>query len=1075
MFDPETSTLLRSAPEMPGLKAAEIPQLLTQHYSQLVSERLGGLQHSGGASSVEWPLDRIADAYELVASLSDEPTARRPAAFVAATAQQIIARREDKKFTESIRPANITRDGLDPTISAAILFLCAEQFADAAEASERIVVSPNDTPAAKLLVESIKDLASGRLRNIIRRAKSPDDLTQVATEGLEETAFRLLLSELSRGISALAGALMEGDHLNFAFVLRSAQNSFASVVELASSPKEDASPKIISSVGSYPGPRHLASLLLSAHDALSSGSIANVPPPDGADPALWQRWVAHRAKKFPYIWPNHREFIGKGFYHRGMSSVLVLPTGAGKTTVSGLKIAAALAAQKRVVFLAPTHALVEQLIDDLKTMFPKDIIGAQVSSDYDLPESEETPSSTIEVMTPESCLASLCYSPSRFADVGLLVFDECHLLSPSGGKRRRAIDGMLCVLAFNKAAPEADYLFLSAMLQNGPKFADWVQELTGRPCISVDLLWKPSRQARGVVAFDKKDLDNVVAAAKGVQSKLDSQKGAKAKGLRSAATAVLRARPNAIWGLQHNWLDPQGTKHQFSVSPLLSREVELGGKLKGRQLSLLPNVNSVAATIAADAAKNGLKTIVFVNNKSHAVSTAKEISDQLPSNVEATEDEKLRWEALAAELGSIDHSLLHGPTAAVPHNGSMLRLERDLAERMYQRKDGASVIVATPTLAQGLNLPAQLAILAGDKRTDAEVGRSELEAHEILNAAARAGRAGHLANGVVLLVPDPVLEMANRTSLPKTVAAKLQAILPEDDRCVTIHDPLEFILDRIAVGAFEDDDVLYVINRMAALQASDDNPEAEESLFDIRKSFAAFSARQLGLEQQFESRVATLKVAIANAAPEGSDSAVAMLASQSGLPMDLLIRLRRRITADLGALPNSVLDWINWALEWLSEDHGALDWLLGDVARSVNASLGVEKESPLAGECLEQLKPAIEAWINGLPVAEVERLLGGKPVGGSDTQRACPRARAFIGTVMPRGISYAMGLISLTASKLDPFEHQDDLSMEVLDCLANAARRGFDRPQKINFANRHSDILSRVQAHQRFHEEEVAF
>ncbi len=1060
---------------MPGLKASEIPQLLTQHYSQLVSERLGGLQRSGGASPGEWPLDRIADAYELVASMSNEPVARRSAAFVAATAQQIIARRDDKNFAESTRPANITRDGLDPALSAAILFLCAEQFADAAEASERIIVSPHDTLSSSLLVESIKDLAAGRLRSIIRRGISPRVAAKSEGDGLEATALQLLLSELAGGISALAGALMASDQLNFAFALRSARDSFLSVVELASSPKENADASLIRSIGSYPGPRHLASLLLCAHDALSSGGIANVPPPDGADPALWQRWVAHRAKKFPYIWPNHRAFIERGFHHCGISSVLVLPTGAGKTTVSGLKIAAVLATQKRVVFLAPTHALVEQLIDDLKAMFPRDIIGAQISSDFDLPETEESPSSTIEVMTPESCLASLCYSPSRFADVGLLVFDECHLLSPSGGKLRRAIDGMLCVLAFNKAAPEADYLFLSAMLQNGPRFADWVQELTSRPCISVDLLWKPSRQARGVVAFDKKDLENVVTAAKAVQSKLDSQKGKKAKDLRSPATAVLRARPNAIWGLQHNWLDPQGNKHQFSVSPLLSREVGLRGKLNGKQLKLLPNVNSVSATIAADAAKNGLKTIVLVNNKSHAVSTAREISAQLPSNVEATEDEKPRWEALAVELGSLDHSLLSGPTAAVPHNGSMLRLERDLAERMYQRKDGASVIVATPTLAQGLNLPAQLAILAGDKRTDADSRRSELEAHEILNAAARAGRAGHLANGVVLLVPDPVLEMTSRTSLPKAVATKLQAILPEDDRCVTINDPLESILDRIAAGEFKDDDVHYVINRMAALRASDDSQEAEESLFDIRKSFAAFSARQRGLEQQFESRVATLKGAIARATPEDSDNAVATLASQSGLPMDLLVRLRHRISMDLGSLPNSVFDWIKWALGWLSEDPEALDWLLGDVARSVNASLGIEKESPLEGECLNQLTPAIEAWIHGLPVAEIEKLLGGRPVGGSDTQRACPRAREFIGTVMPRGISYAMGLISLTASKLEPFEHQDDLSMEVLDCLANAARRGFDRPQKINFANRHREILSRVQAHLRFHEEEVVF
>lgn len=66
----------------------------------------------------------------------------------------------------------------------------------------------------------------------------------------------------------------------------------------------------------------------------------------------------------------------------------------------------------------------------------------------------------------------------------------------------------------------------------------------------------------------------------------------------------------------------------------------------------------------------------------------------------------------------LEHSLLTKGSYAVPHNASMLRIERELSERMYRRADGAMVIVATPTLAQGLNLPAQMAILAGDKRAE---------------------------------------------------------------------------------------------------------------------------------------------------------------------------------------------------------------------------------------------------------------------------------------------------------------------------------------------------------------------
>src|SRR5690606_16548563 len=142
---------------------------------------------------------------------------------------------------------------------------------------------------------------------------------------------------------------------------------------------------------------------------------------------------------------------------------------------------------------------------------------------------------------------------------------------------------------------------------------------------------------------------------------------------------------------------------------------------------------------------NNLKSIVFVNVKSHAVSTARNIAAALGAAPEPTGDEAERWTALEVELGGLAHSILSGPSLAVPHNADMLRLERDLAERMFRRPDGAKVIVATPTLAQGLNLPAHLAILASDMRADPEDGgREALAAHEILNAAARAGRAGHL-------------------------------------------------------------------------------------------------------------------------------------------------------------------------------------------------------------------------------------------------------------------------------------------------------------------------------------------
>jgi hypothetical protein len=99
----------------------------------------------------------------------------------------------------------------------------------------------------------------------------------------------------------------------------------------------------------------------------------------------------------------------------------------------------------------------------------------------------------------------------------------------------------------------------------------------------------------------------------------------------------------AVWGLQHNWLI--GSKASSRTTPLLNSPVPLTGAPFGQTIRLTPNANIVAAHLTLAAAKSGLKCIVFVN-----------------------------------------------------------KLERDLCEGMFRRPDGAQAIVATPTLAQGLNL-----------------------------------------------------------------------------------------------------------------------------------------------------------------------------------------------------------------------------------------------------------------------------------------------------------------------------------------------------------------------------------
>jgi superfamily II DNA/RNA helicase len=1071
MFDPDTAQLLRSAPKLPDLDPDDIPGLLTRHYAELVSARLRGVTEyeEDETFATEWTLERIADTYELITSIHSNAEIRKASAFVAATAQQILARRQDDSPDQEDKPWNISRDRVDPTLSAALLFLAAEQYADANEATSAIVPKrKHQLFEVTILGEHIRDLASGNLNAILDRAvrwRKAD--RQPLT--LELSALTALLEALICGIEILAAQILSLPAPQLSVKrFNTARQALLRVLELSSNSTDTHSAHLGGDLfTTYAGPRHLASLLLASYDGIHEAALTRIPPPDGANPAFWKKWILYRASKFPFVWPNHREAIKRGFYQTGNSAVMVLPTGAGKTTVSSLKIAGVLARGKKVVFLAPTHALVDQLTDDLQKMFPKDLLGSVVSSDFDLLLQLDTQLKEIEVMTPERCLAILSFAPEAFGDVGLLVFDECHLLSPQSGKIRRALDGMLCVLAFNQISPEADILFMSAMLKNGEEFSKWVGQLTGRYCVFVDLLWKPSRQARGVVIYKDVDLQEIKERAEHVQEELNKSKNKLAKSLRSAAARELKAHPYAVWGLQHNWLSEKSAFCIFSA--ISDNPVTLTGDInQWGKLWLKPNANHVAAGLAVTAAKHNLKTIVFVNQKAHAVATARNISEQLNESVQISESERERWEALKAELGDLKHSILDGPSIAVPHNASMLRLERNLAEQMFCRQDGAKVIVATPTLAQGLNLPAHLAILAGDKRADAdEGGREELEAHEILNAAARAGRAGHLANGVVLLIPEPILSFPKEQSLDEQVVQKLQSVLPEDDRCMSITDPLQVVLDRLMQGQILDPDVQYMINRMAVMRETEGEEGEERAafLFSLNRSLAAYAASQNASEAEFEAMVEALKKEIEKKASSEVDAKTLILASQSGLSTDLLLRLKQAISEQKGSLPVSVEGWVSWTINWLILDTQAQSSLLFDVKRSILAATGFKKDGEITSEVLEKLLPGVIAWISGEPLCNIEKKLGGNPDFGSDTNRTCPRARDLVGSVIPRGLSFIMGLVSQIVEDVDPFDEQEELSREVVECLGTAVRKGFDNPQKLTFAMQNANILSRVVIH----------
>lgn len=1040
MFDAGTAALIRQAPRIEGVDPETLPQRLTETYAKLVALRLRAGDADADATR-DLDLDlllRLAGVYEAIADTGQIVEERQSAAFVAATAYQIVGR---VGLDTAVAGASLlSASSINPLVAAPLLFLIAGQSPDAREAGLRLQGLQANNLLLTALLETLADLSAERFESILQRAERLQGLRSNPELSLEEQATQALYGLCWAGLGQLAAKILDAPLPPTAFRrFDTPQETFRQVEALSVSdvPMPDEGGTLVSA---FTGPRHLARLLRQVADGLEGAGIAMLPTPHGVNVDAWRAWIAHRAKSKPTIWPNHRPAIDDGLLEAGRSAVLVLPTGAGKTTVSELKIAAVLAAGRKVIFLVPTLALVDQLRDDLSRSFPQNLGGVVVSADGDLTVLASGPElQSIEVMTPERLLALLSFADADVSQVGLIVFDECHILTRVGGQSR-CVDAMLCLLHAVKRAPQADLLLLSAMLTNGQELADWLTELTGRAARYYHHPWKPSRQARGVVVYPNQSINAIEAFAR-----------AKRRGRKPTKPSVAVV-PHALFGLQNNW--NRGSPEDTSLVRLLTETVSISIGKKGPT----PNANTVAAALAERSASAGLKTIIFVQQADHACSTARKLALKLPRVGDLSATELALQAEIVTELGPTASSLVDAEAGALPHNGDMLSSERRLAESLYQRPDGAKVIVATPTLAQGMNLPAQVAILAGNVRNE-DKKRTDLKQHELLNAAGRAGRAGHLANGTVLLIPEPVVGFGAHSAASPGAFEKLESILPANDQCLRIDDPLAELLDSIQLGNLAAQEVRYFLSRLRAGETDDTAVEA--GLAMVRGSLAAFQARAREDAAGFAEKVQTLQAALDTEAEE-FDAEATRISAFTGMSVAAIQSASARL--EIAGLPSTVDDWCAWIIDFLAEDEEARNALLGVDVDTIKAVVRGKKSDPdVASEEFARLKAGLSAWVGGRPFDEIEVALGVLP----ESVGTCVRSRDLVLKLVNRRFyMIAVAVVELAKGKLVAAGVEAE-NPAVLEILPVAIRRGWDSPEKTAFAHRNPGV-SRVEIHRAF-------
>jgi superfamily II DNA/RNA helicase len=1060
MYDPDTAALIQSAPGLPDLDRESLPDTLSRAFAEIASARIllrEGADHPVGLDETVDFAKRLAQTYEALVSIDPNRENRAAAGFVAATAYQLVYQAAALRADD--RPAAfLGGEGISPDVSAMLLFLIAEASADASEVA-RAIKRPENSLLQSELILHLTMLARGQVGQITDRKLIR--MSSAVSGSDAERANAALYYRLLRGVRALAFVL-QGRRLR----------GMADPIAVFAEVKALATPDIEFEIDGldhgalvvFSGPFHLASLLMASGSALLEDAVVNLPPPEGVPAKRWRSAMKTVAKTRPYLWRNHKEATARGYLENGTSSAIGFPTGSGKSTTAQLKIHSALLSGRKAVFLAPTHALVDQTAHDLRDAFQTASVQGERVDEFGF-SSDEDELPDVMVMTPEACLLLTHMEPERFQDVGLLIFDECHLIHPKDGADRRAVDAMLCILGFVRVAPEADIVLLSAMMKNTEELSAWLADLTGRAALALDDAWKPTRQLRGCIVYDTNRLTEL--ERKLGAGRINKQVGGAPAALKREMTAL----PSAFFSVKQTWASQY--RSDYALVPFFASPLPLA--VSGNW-ALTPNSGVVSAAIAAAAAKAGIRTLVFSQSIPNAVSISDRTAAALGEcEVELTETESRFLEIAIDELGDANQlylTLKDGKLTARAgtHHGQLLPEERQLAESLYKRRGALSVLAATPTLGQGMNLPAELVIIAEDSQYNADAGRRDiLDAEDLLNAAGRAGRAGESATGIVLVIPGQVVGLNDTENRIGNRWSRLRDIFGQSDQCLVLDDPFTALMDRIHDQATEIGDLeRYVVARLA------ETNEGEDGSLDVRlglaRSFAAFRKKQEDDEAWVTSRTASALALLDDGEQEAGIELqpVRDLASMLGMPEDVLARLTADVSKTGLDVNASVTDWCEWMFAWLQQHPDDMfrlikienvEYLLGSEFKSL------ETNTERAAMAVPLLRAALGKWMSGASLMDIQAELSNKP---RDIKRSTS-ARKFVIRIVP-DLAHVMAsphqifLRVINTDKDEPGESSPGLAY-----LNQCIRHGYNSAEMAAFAvQMWSAKWARRETHRRF-------
>ena len=403
------------------------------------------------------------------------------------------------------------------------------------------------------------------------------------------------------------------------------------------------------------------------------------------------------------LWPSQREAARRA---ADLTDDLVvsLPTSAGKTRIAEVCALMTLSAGKRVLIVTPLRALSAQTERSFRRTFAP--LRFSVSSLYGTSgmapgDNDALREHDIVISTPEKLDFALRSDPSLINDVGLIVLDEGHMI----GDQEREIRYEVLVqrLLRRGDADQRRIVCLSAILPDGRQLNDltaWIRSDTGGE--PVQSQWRPTRQRFGTLLW------------RGDHARLqfDLDWGG------PFIERFLEQRPG---------ISPR--RNPFPWTRQSNRELTLA-----------------AAWRFAEESK---RTLIFCTQRDNVESYGKAIiglrRQGLLRDLLPCKNAVLRAKTIGTEWLGSDHPAVQCLDAGVGiHHGRLPHAFRRALERLLN-EGILPITVASPTLAQGLNLNAAVLLIPRLDRAG-----NQLKGDEFANVAGRAGRAFVDQEGLVV-------------------------------------------------------------------------------------------------------------------------------------------------------------------------------------------------------------------------------------------------------------------------------------------------------------------------------------